>query len=75
MAQAVVDVIQSLCEEYDTNYAVLSGGVFHNSLLVSDIFDLLEGSKIEILYDDEVPLGDNCISLGQAAILSATIIE
>lgn len=75
LAQAVVDVIQSLCEEYDTNYAVLSGGVFHNSLLVSDIFDLLEGSKIEILYDDEVPLGDNCISLGQAAILSATIIE
>ncbi|MED3763460.1 carbamoyltransferase HypF [Ureibacillus terrenus] len=71
LAQAVVDVITALCKEYDTNYAVLSGGVFHNSLLVSDIFDLLKGTNIEIFYDDEAPLGDNCISLGQAAILSA----
>lgn len=75
LAQGVVTVIQSLCEEHNINSAVLSGGVFHNGLLVSDIYDLLQGSNIQILYDEEVPLGDHCISLGQAAIISTMDID
>lgn len=70
LAQGVATAIKSLCEEHDISSAVLSGGVFHNGLLVSDIIDLLQDTNIEFLFDENVPLGDNCISLGQAAIIS-----
>ncbi|NLY80431.1 MAG: carbamoyltransferase HypF [Lysinibacillus sp.] len=69
LAQGVVTAIHSLCETYEIDSVVLSGGVFQNSLLLSDIIDLL-CLNIQILFEEDIPLGDNCISLGQAAIIS-----
>lgn len=73
LARGVVNAIQSLCQIHGTNSVVFSGGVFHNSLLVSDIIDFLQDFEVQILFDEEMPLGDNCISLGQAAIISTMI--
>lgn len=75
LAQGVVSAVKALCKEHHIQSVVLSGGVFHNSLLVSDIIDLLQDTHIQILFHEDIPLGDNCISLGQAAIISAMNVE
>jgi len=47
---------------------VLSGGVFQNALLLSDLSLLLGGTGIEVLTNRGVPPNDGGISLGQAAL-------
>ena len=39
-----------LCETNEIQSVVLSGGVFQNSLLVSDVTDLLQDSNIEMYF-------------------------
>lgn len=75
LAQGVVEAIHSFCETFAIEHVALSGGVFQNSLLISDIADLLEDSNIQILSDREIPVNDNCISLGQAAMISVMISD
>jgi len=52
------------------NQVVLSGGVFHNRLLLSGIISALQNQGFEVFYHQQVPAGDGGISLGQAAIAS-----
>jgi hydrogenase maturation protein HypF len=47
---------------------VLSGGVFQNELLLSDLKALLESEQLEIWTNHAVPANDGGISLGQAAL-------
>jgi hydrogenase maturation protein HypF len=47
---------------------VLSGGVFQNELLLSDLKLRLEAEQLRIWTNHVVPPGDGGISLGQAAV-------
>lgn len=50
------------------NRVVLSGGVFHNQILLAGLSDILKDRGFEVFTNQAVPPGDGGISLGQAAI-------
>jgi len=57
-------------EDTGLNQVVLSGGVFHNRLLLEGLISALKGQGFEVFYHQQVPAGDGGISLGQAVIAS-----
>lgn len=67
LASGLCRALQDLCARYDTGTVALSGGVFQNELLLSDIKALLRG-EVEIWTNHLVPANDGGISLGQAAL-------
>jgi len=70
VAQGLSDAIRKLCSERELDTVVLSGGVFQNDLLLSDVRDLLDGHRLTIWTNRAVPPNDGGISLGQAALAS-----
>jgi hydrogenase maturation protein HypF len=68
LTHAVID----LCSRNNTDTVVLSGGVFQNELLLSDLKTLLEKESLQIWTNHLVPPNDGGISLGQAALAAFT---
>lgn len=66
--------VTEIAAEHDLEVAVLSGGVFQNRLLLSEIARLAEDRAqdpgIEVWTHRRVPPNDGGISLGQAALAS-----
>lgn len=50
------------------NRLVLSGGVFHNQILLLGLIRTLRNHKFEVYFHEKLPPGDGGISLGQAVI-------
>ncbi len=53
----------------------LSGGCFHNRLLLETVAWRLEAAGFTVLTNARVPSGDGGISLGQTAIAAATLLH
>ena len=68
VAQGLSHVIRKLCSERHLDTVVLSGGVFQNDLLLSDVRDWLHGQGLTIWTNHAVPPNDGGISLGQTAL-------
>lgn len=68
VAVGLRDALTHLCSGNNTDTLVLSGGVFQNELLLSDLKTLLESESFEIWTNHRVPANDGGISLGQAAL-------
>jgi len=68
MARGIADAIVEIAEEHNAQTAALSGGVFQNDLLLSDVLDHLEGSRLRVWTNRHVPPNDGGLSLGQAAL-------
>lgn len=68
VAHGLRDAITALCRDLGTDTIVLSGGVFQNELLLSDLHDLMGGNSLAIWTNHAVPPNDGGISLGQAAL-------
>jgi hydrogenase maturation protein HypF len=68
VAQGQCAMIKALSREQQFDTVVLSGGVFQNELLLSDVRDLLSGEPLAIWTNHAVPPNDGGISLGQAAL-------
>jgi hydrogenase maturation protein HypF len=68
VAQGVAAAVKDLSQARQIGAVVLSGGVFQNALLLSDLGLLLSGTDIEVLTNRVVPPNDGGISLGQAAL-------
>jgi hydrogenase maturation protein HypF len=77
-------VISAMCEKlvardseagprFDT--VALSGGCFHNRVLLEQVTARLESMDFKVLTQANVPSGDGGLSLGQAAIAAAQLIE
>ncbi|MCR4399870.1 MAG: hypothetical protein NUV35_03165 [Syntrophomonadaceae bacterium] len=49
---------------------VLSGGVFHNQILLVELVQELERRGFAVYHHRQVPPGDGGIALGQAVIAS-----
>lgn len=74
VAKGVVDVIVSLSNKFSIYDVVLSGGVFQNNILVSDISALLQKEPIQLLFNEDVPVNDSGISLGQAVMIASQYV-
>ena len=68
IAHGLLASILALCERYETDTVVLSGGVFQNELLLADMKLPLEAEKLQVWTNHLVPPNDGGISLGQAAL-------
>ena len=74
VAGGVRDAVTSFSRELQLDTVVLSGGVFQNELLLSDVRELLRESGLGLWTNHAVPPNDGGISLGQAA-LAAFLLE
>ena len=68
IASALRETLMQLCSAHDTDTVVLSGGVFQNELLLSDLKVSLAHDALEIWTNHAVPANDGGVSLGQAAL-------
>jgi hydrogenase maturation protein HypF len=71
LAEALWREAEQLCEANSIDLVALSGGVFQNELLLSEVRARATGSRIEVWTNAAVPPNDGGISLGQAAISTA----
>jgi hydrogenase maturation protein HypF len=68
IAKGLRDAVLALCRAHQVDTVVLSGGVFQNELLLSDLKILLEPERLHIWTNHVVPPNDGGVSLGQAAM-------
>lgn len=77
--QAVVRCIVDICnmarERSGLATVALSGGVFMNRYLLSQVVPLLESEGFSVLQHLELPVNDGCISYGQASVAAAQIAQ
>lgn len=71
LAAAVANQAVLLAKQYCTKRAVLSGGVFQNRLIITEVRRRLERECIEVLTPKRLPIHDGGLSLGQAAVAAA----
>lgn len=55
-------------ERYGVNDICLSGGVFHNRILLRGMIELLTDADFTVYTNRAVPCNDGCIALGQLAV-------
>jgi hydrogenase maturation protein HypF len=68
LARAVVSLTCRFLDEHGLDTTVLSGGVFQNDRLWTDVTDLLEHRSVRVWWNQRVPPNDGGLSLGQAAL-------
>jgi len=71
VAAAIVAVCARLREQAGLTVVALSGGVFQNLLLTSQVVTGLTDAGFGVLVHERVPCNDGGISLGQAAVAGA----
>lgn len=76
---SLVDMTVSVCDEIrrtkGLNEVVLSGGVFQNAFLLTQLVPRLKEFGFKVYVPTKVPPNDGGISLGQAVIANARLIE
>jgi len=65
-----VDTLVRVRDETGLNRVVLSGGVFHNQIILLELIQKLRAYEFLVYQHQQVPPGDGGISLGQAIIAS-----
>lgn len=73
IAGVTIRVLLRLRESSGINKVALSGGVFHNRLLLSMISKLIKSEKFEILLPRGLPFNDGAIAFGQIAVAKAVL--
>ncbi|GAA5261744.1 carbamoyltransferase HypF [Methanocalculus sp. MC3] len=68
LARGIARMAVSVAGEHGIGKAALSGGVCYNHMIRSTICEELRRAGIEPVINTEYPLGDGCISYGQAII-------
>ncbi len=68
LVEMFLATLLKLRDETGLNRVVLSGGVFHNQILLINIIEKLTEHEFLVYQHQQVPPGDGGISLGQAVI-------
>ncbi len=68
ISEITVETLIRLREVYNINKVALSGGVFHNRLLLNQIIEKASTTGFEILLPKELPFNDGAIAFGQIAV-------
>jgi len=72
LVEIVTQVCSRLREQTGLTAVVLSGGVFQNALLATEVIPRLESDGFRVYRHRRVPPGDGGLSLGQLAIAAAS---
>jgi hydrogenase maturation protein HypF len=72
---AVTGMALRLSEERQLSTVVLGGGAFQNRLLLAGIVDALQQAGLEVLAPERIPANDGGLSLGQAAVAAARMLQ
>jgi hydrogenase maturation protein HypF len=75
LADAVVRCAGALCARAGLDTVALSGGVFQNRLLFDAVQQGLTARGLQVLSHARVPSNDGGISLGQAAVAAARLLQ
>ncbi len=75
LANAIVEMVKHLCQENLINQVALTGGVFQNCILLEQVTKGLQALGIKVLTHSLVPANDGGLSLGQAVIAAAQLIN
>jgi hydrogenase maturation protein HypF len=75
LSQVLDQCIKVLAEQQDIKHVVLSGGVFQNQHLLSELTHTLQQQGFTVLSHQQVPSNDGGIALGQALIAAARQIK
>ncbi len=75
IAEVTIQVLRRLRESTGINKVVLSGGVFHNRLLLAMIEEDAASENFEILLPEELPFNDGAIAFGQIVVAKALLFE
>jgi hydrogenase maturation protein HypF len=70
LAAALLEMAIQARKSTSLNTVALSGGVFCNRYLLNRLIRMLRENEFKVLYNQQFPSNDACISLGQAAIAS-----
>jgi hydrogenase maturation protein HypF len=73
IAAATLEVCRALRGVTGLGRVCLSGGVFDNDLLTSDLVARLETVGFEVFLPREAPVGDGGIALGQVLVANASV--
>jgi len=65
-----VNILGKIRDDTGLNRVVLSGGVFHNQIILFELIPKLKSNEFLVYQHQQVPPGDGGISLGQAIIAS-----
>lgn len=72
LASATARAVEMLARMHGVRTVALSGGVFQNQLLTTELVDALAHSRLRLLTNSAVPPNDGGISLGQAALAAVS---
>ena len=75
LAEAIAMMVERLSFETDFNQVILTGGVFQNQVLLTQVCQHLTAKNLEVLTPSQVPANDGGLSLGQAVIAAAKLEE
>jgi hydrogenase maturation protein HypF len=73
LVEMFLATLLKLRDESGLNRVVLSGGVFHNQILLIKLIEQLTRQGFQVYHHQQVPPGDGGISLGQAIIASEVL--
>ncbi len=71
LAIAIVETVNTLRKKHSIKQVALTGGVFQNRILLTQVTNRLQASGISVLTHSLVPCNDGGLSLGQAVIAAA----
>ncbi len=71
LAIAIVETVNTLRKKHSIKQVALTGGVFQNRILLTQVTNRLQASGIKVLTHSLVPCNDGGLSLGQAVIAAA----
>ena len=75
LSLAIVEMIKLLCQQYNVDTVVLSGGVFQNQLLLEGVSDRLANEQLTVLSPIRLPANDGGLSFGQVIIAAAKSLQ
>jgi len=75
LAELIADMSCRVRDDRKLNRVVLSGGVFQNMCLLNRAVARLKSASFEVNTHSQLPTNDGGISLGQAAIANARILQ
>ncbi|MBW4635629.1 MAG: carbamoyltransferase HypF [Iphinoe sp. HA4291-MV1] len=75
LANTIVEMVDNLRQKNDIHQVVLTGGVFQNCILLKQVTEHLQALGINVLTHSLVPPNDGGLSLGQAIIAAARLMN
>jgi hydrogenase maturation protein HypF len=75
LVNVIIKIVKQLAPTNQVTQVVLTGGVFQNKILLAEVTHNLQKLGLEVLTHSLTPSNDGSLSLGQAAIAAARLIE